>query len=168
MTPAIPAPARPPSPTALARTPARGLPVARTAEPDDGAPLLDLDLGPNLGPNRDADPDDRRDTAVLRVRGEVDLCTVAHLRAHLHAALAAGPRAVVVDLRGVSFIDCTGIGVLADARCRARRRNVRLEIVPGRAVTRVATLLDLTAALGLDGPGPAGPDPAPAALARRG
>ncbi len=164
MTSAIPAPARPPSPAALARTPAPDLPAARTAEPDDGAPLLDLDLGLEC----DADPDDRRGVAVLRVRGEVDLFTVAHLRAHLHAALAAGPRGVVVDLRGVSFIDCTSVGILADARCRARRRDVRLEIVPGRAVARVATLLDLAAALGLDGPDPAGPDLGAPALARRG
>jgi anti-sigma B factor antagonist len=105
---------------------------------------------------------------VLRARGEVDLLTVAHLRAHLDTALTTGPRAVVVDLRGVSFIDCTGIGLLADARCRARGRDVRLEIVPGRAVARVAALLDLTAALGLDGPAPAGPGPVAPALARRG
>ncbi len=150
MTSAIPAPARPVSPAALARTPASGVPVARTAEPDDGATPLDLAL------------DDRHDTAVLSARGEVDLLTVAHLRAHLDAALAAGPRALLVDLRGVSFIDCTGIGVLADARCRARRGDVRLEIVPGRAVARVAALLDLTAALGLDGPDRSAPErPAP-------
>jgi anti-anti-sigma factor len=156
MTSVIPAPTRP----------APRLPVARTPEPDGCATPLHLHLDLDAG-----------DAVVLRVRGEVDLLTVAHLRAHLDTALAdtaladtaladtalaAGPRAVVVDLQGVSFIDCTGIGLLLDAGCRARRRGVRLRIVPGRAVARVAALLDLTAALGLDGPDRSAPErPAP-------
>ena len=152
MTSVIPAPARP----------ASGIPAARAAEPDGCATPLDLRLDRDAG------------DAVLRVRGEVDLLTVAHLRAHLEialsdgalagTALAAGPRTVVVDLEGVSFIDCTGIGLLLDAGCRARRRGVRLRIVPGRAVARVAALLDLTAALGLAGPDRGAPErPAPPA-----
>ena len=58
-------------------------------------------------------------------------------------------RTIVLDLRDVSFVDCAGVGMLADARRRARLQDVALVIEPGRAVARVAALLDLTGALGL-------------------
>lgn len=141
--PVMPSPAVPFTPTVLARALASGLPVARIADPADEVPPLTVDV------------DDRGDTAVLRARGEVDLLTVADLRAVLDAWLPSGVRTIVLDLRSVSFVDCAGVGMLADARLRAGRRDVTLRIEPGRAVTRVAALLDLTDALGLHGrPGP--------------
>ena len=135
--PVIPAPARPFSPLVLTRLRTSGLPVARVADPADGAAPLTVDV------------DDRGDTAVLRARGEVDLLTVADLRAVVDAWLPSGVRTIVLDLRDVSFVDCAGVGMLADARRRARLRDVALVIEPGRAVARVAALLDLTGALGL-------------------
>jgi anti-sigma B factor antagonist len=95
------------------------------------------------------DMDDRGRTAVLRARGEIDMLTVTHLRSALDCLLRSGAGTVVVDLRDVSFVDCTGIGLLADARRRARRAGIRLRIVAGRAVARTAAVLDLTAALGV-------------------
>lgn len=123
-------------PELFSRTPASGLRGARVADLDEGSPLT-------------VDVDDRGDTAVLRVRGEIDLLTVANLRAALEAWLFCGVGAIVLDLRGVSFIDCAGIGMLADARLRAGLRGVALRIEPGRSVARVAALLDLTVPLGL-------------------
>jgi anti-anti-sigma regulatory factor len=58
-------------------------------------------------------------------------------------------RTVVADLRAVSFVDCAGVGALVEGRRLAQRRGVALEIVPGRAVTRLAALLDLSGVLGL-------------------
>jgi anti-sigma B factor antagonist len=136
--PVIPAPAVPFATTDLSRPPASGLPVARIADPVDELPPLTVAV------------DDRGDTAVLRARGEVDLLTVAELRAAVDAWLLSGVRTIVLDLRGVSFVDCAGVGMLADARLRARRGGVALRIEPGRSVARVAALLDLTGALGLD------------------
>jgi anti-sigma B factor antagonist len=124
-------------PTCSDRTPASGLPAARTADPAECGALLEIDV------------DDRGGVVVVRARGEVDMLTVTDLRAALAAQLAAGTATVVLDLRGVSFVDCTGIGMLAEARRRAGRRGIRLRIVPGRAVTRVAALLDLSVVLGL-------------------
>jgi anti-anti-sigma factor len=141
--PVISPPAVPPpgtacmEPTYAAPRPASGLPVARTADPAECNTLLDIDV------------DDRGRIAVLRARGEVDMLTVTDLRAALDEQLAAGTATVVLDLRGVSFVDCTGIGMIADAHRRAGRQGIRLRIVPGRAVTRIAGLLDLTAVLGL-------------------
>lgn len=114
---------------------AAGLPVARFADPDECATPLVVDV------------DRCGDTAVVRARGEVDILTVPRLRSALDRWLSAGVGTVVVDLRDVSFIDCAGVGELADARRRAR--DVRLEILPGRAVSRLAALLDLTTELDL-------------------
>ena len=95
------------------------------------------------------DADDRGDTAVLRARGEVDLLTTDLLRTTLDTWLHVGVHTVVADLREVSFVDCAGVGTLADARRRADDRGVTLRILPGRAVARLAALLDLTDVLGL-------------------
>jgi anti-sigma B factor antagonist len=139
--PVIPAPAVPQVPTAFPtgeqspRT--SGLPAPRTPDPAECATALALDV------------DDRGRIAVLRARGEVDMLTVVDLRTALDDQLAAGTGTVVVDMRGVSFVDCTGIALLADARRRAHRRGIRLRILPGRAVARVSALLGLAAVLGL-------------------
>jgi len=93
--------------------------------------------------------DDRDGVFVVHADGEVDLSTAPLLDGALDAGLASGRRTVVVDLRQVSFIDCTGIGLLTQARCRAHRQGVRLHIRAGRAAARTAALLDLTITLGL-------------------
>jgi anti-anti-sigma factor len=135
--PAATVPTPTPPATPVGWTPPSGLPAARTADPAECGTLLAIDV------------DDRGRIAVLRAHGEIDMLTVGDLRAALDDRLAAGNATVVVDLRGVSFVACTGIGLLADARERARRRGIRLRIVAGRAVARTAALLGLTAALGL-------------------
>jgi anti-anti-sigma factor len=95
------------------------------------------------------DVDDRDDSVVLRASGEVDLLTAELLRTALDTWLHLGVHTVVADLRAVAFVDCAGMGALVESRRLAHRRGVALEIVPGRAVARLAALLDLTEALGL-------------------
>src|SRR4051794_21673899 len=66
---------------------------------------------------------------VVTVSGELDLDTMAELSTALadHEGLAT----TVVDLRGLTFIDSSGVsGVLAAAR-RARDAGSRLVCVPG-------------------------------------
>src|SRR5689334_3430249 len=123
--PAVPVPAA--RPVGRTGPSASALPVARTPEPDGcGTPLeIVLDAPGTTGEGHDA---------VLRVAGEIDLLTVAQLRAALDQALAGGRRALVVDVREVSFVACAGIGLLVDARCRARHRGARVDVRPGRAV----------------------------------
>jgi anti-sigma B factor antagonist len=66
---------------------------------------------------------------VVAVSGELDIDTMAELK----AALAAGDgvATTVIDLRGLTFIDSSGVsGVMAAAR-RARDAGSRLACVPG-------------------------------------
>ncbi|MFD9114457.1 STAS domain-containing protein [Streptomyces bottropensis] len=68
-------------------------------------------------------------TAVVTVRGEIDLLTTPGLAARLDR-LTAGPCPdLVVDLRPVSFMDCAGLGVLCRARNRVSARHGRLRLV---------------------------------------
>ena len=148
----IPLMSRQPDRPSLAFPPPRG--------PRDRSPtcLGDLESGFDTGFDADFDEagtplavavDDRGGVFVVHADGEVDLSTAPLLDGALDAGLASGRRTVVVDLRQVSFIDCTGIGLLTRARCQARRQGIKLHIRAGRAVARTAALLDLTVTLGL-------------------
>jgi anti-anti-sigma factor len=132
--PVLPAPGLTHSPGSCTRT--TELPVVRSPEPDECNAPLTVTV-------------DGRAPAVLRAVGEIDLLTVEQLRAALDQALAGARRTVVVDLRGVSFMDCAGIGLLVETHNRARLRDLRLRILAGPAVARTVALLDLTAVLGL-------------------
>ena len=148
----IPLMPRQPDRPSLALPPPRG--------PRDRSPTCLGDLESGFDADFDADfdeagtplavaVDDRGGVFVVHADGEVDLSTAPLLDGALDAGLASGRRTVVVDLRQVSFIDCTGIGLLTRARCRARRQGTRLHIRAGRAVARTAAVLDLTVTLGL-------------------
>jgi anti-anti-sigma factor len=66
---------------------------------------------------------------VVAVSGELDLDTMVELGAAL--AAGGGLATTVIDLRGLTFIDSSGVsGVLAAAR-RARDAGSRLVCVPG-------------------------------------
>ena len=93
--------------------------------------------------------EDRGEVCVVHADGEVDIATAPLLGRALEAGLASGRPTVVVDLRQISFVDCTGIGLLTAARSRAHGQGTRLRILAGRAVARTAALLELTTALGL-------------------
>jgi anti-anti-sigma factor len=78
---------------------------------------------------------------VLVVAGEIDLLTSAALRSaldHLNGS-------VIVDLYGVSFMDCAGIGVLAAARQRlsANGGDLRLRS-PQEQIRRTLHLLGMS------------------------
>ncbi|WP_406443398.1 STAS domain-containing protein [Streptomyces sp. NBC_00631] len=69
-------------------------------------------------------------TAVVTLHGEMDVLAVLALRPALDA-LTAGPESdLVLDLRTVSFIDCSGLGMLCRVRNRIRSRHGRLHLVP--------------------------------------
>jgi anti-anti-sigma factor len=82
----------------------------------------------------------------MRVRplGEIDLSTVGGLRSKIDECVAAGWERVVLDLRGVTFMDCTGLHLVLDADAAARAAGWELVIVEGpRAVQRVFELTGL-------------------------
>jgi anti-anti-sigma factor len=78
--------------------------------------------------------------SVVEAVGEMDAQNVARLLALLQSA---GPR-VVLDLRGVTFLDASGLGVLATCGHAARRAGgvVRL-LGPSRQTRRLLALTRL-------------------------
>jgi anti-sigma B factor antagonist len=95
-----------------------------------GMESLDLDL----------EPISAGDCTVVRVTGDIDLSTAPGLRAALNRP---GADHVVVDLRGVTFLDSTGLGVLVGALKRLRRQGGSLKVVINRG-GRVRRLFELT------------------------
>lgn len=81
--------------------------------------------------------------AVLSVRGEVDVDTAPELEAALTLLLRSGVEHLTVDVSGVTFIDSSGLYVLARAG-RQARDNVGLVVRnPGPHVGKVLALSGL-------------------------
>jgi len=80
-------------------------------------------------------------TVVVAPHGEIDLATVGVLRAELDGI---GPREVLVlDLRGVSFMDSAGIALVVDEHRRAQHEGFEFRVVAGRG-HQVRRLFDVT------------------------
>ncbi|MHC5908182.1 STAS domain-containing protein [Streptomyces sp. S6] len=73
---------------------------------------------------------------VVEVTGEIDMATEGLLTEHLDAATTGEAPDVLVDLRRVEFIDCSGLRALCRAEERARRRGGRLRLVHDRSAVR--------------------------------
>ncbi|WP_215453710.1 MULTISPECIES: STAS domain-containing protein [unclassified Streptomyces] len=96
---------------------------------------------------------------VIEVSGEIDLASAGSLAEHLTAAATgAAPPDVLVDLRHVSFFDCSGLRVLCRAEATARSRGGRLRLVSDQP--RIRQLLRGAGLLGRFPPLPGIP-PAP-------
>lgn len=79
----------------------------------------------------------------LAVSGELDLATAPELDQALRGAQRHA-RVVVLDLRELTFMDCTGLGALLAAADRARANGDRFLVVPGPShVDRLLTLTDI-------------------------
>ena len=71
-----------------------------------------------IGDDMTADDAGYDDLAVLVVGGEIDYETSPELRERIAASIDGGGRRLVLDLSAVTFVDSTGIGVLAGAATR--------------------------------------------------
>lgn len=73
--------------------------------------------------------------SVIEAAGEIDLAVAPMLREVLHDTSTSD---IVFDLHGVEFIDCSGLGILAEAQrgAGAAGGSVRL-VAPTRAVRRL-------------------------------
>jgi anti-sigma B factor antagonist len=69
----------------------------------------------------------------VRVRpiGEIDLATVGSIRRKIDECVAAGCERLVLDLRGVTFMDSTGLHLVLDAHAAAREAGWELLVVEG-------------------------------------
>ena len=94
--------------------------------------------------------------AVAAPEGEVDTGTASSLREKLMAAMtsrvtgtalaadAASPKALIVDLSRVTFLDSSGLGVLSAAAHRAARLGCSFSIAePSPTVTRMLAVTSL-------------------------
>ncbi|MFF4957233.1 STAS domain-containing protein [Streptomyces sp. NPDC001222] len=79
-----------------------------------------------------------RGTAVVRLRGEIDILAVRAVCPRLDALTAGERPDLVLDLRAVSFVDCAGLGLLCRVRNRVVARGGRLRLlVDGTCVSQV-------------------------------
>ena len=78
----------------------------------------------------------------MQPRGELDLVTVETLRAALDGIESA--ERLVLDLRGLSFMDSTGLHLLVALHRRAQRDGLQLTLVaPAAPVDRAIQLCGL-------------------------
>lgn len=83
---------------------------------------------------------------VVRVSGEIDISTAPRLREAIVSLLAEGRTQIAVDLRGVDFLDSTGLGVLVGGLKRARSAGGELRVIS--TSPRIEKVFAIT---GLDG-----------------
>jgi anti-anti-sigma factor len=77
-------------------------------------------------------------SALVRIRGDLDLQVVDQVTEALSGVESEGPELLVIDLSGLSFMDSTGMGVVAAAHIRAMEEDRRFVIVNPPALVRQA------------------------------
>jgi RND superfamily putative drug exporter len=99
----------------------------------------------------------------LRLQGELDLVTAGWLAKRLAEVEATHPAVLVIDLRGLRFMDSSGLRELFSAQRRARKDGRRLVLVKGSAP--IDRVLEMVRAEGVmetvTDPGQIGEPPSP-------
>jgi anti-sigma B factor antagonist len=89
-----------------------------------------------------------REAVRVRPVGELDMDTAPVLDAQLRELRSSGSRRLVLDLRGLLFIDSSGLHLILRYDAEARRDGFSLELVRGnRAVQRVFEVSGVAAQL---------------------
>jgi anti-anti-sigma factor len=83
-------------------------------------------------------------TPVIELFGELDLSTVGRVQPLVEEALGRSPETIVFDLKGLSFMDSTGIALLLGCRGRAQRIELRN---PSSIIRQVIEMTGLSEAL---------------------
>ena len=90
------------------------------------------------------------DCAVLRMAGEMDVYTSPKLRQQVADLAENGTIHVIADLRGIEFLDSTGLGALVGSLKRLRVRQGSLMVVTsGGRILRLFQITGLTRAFAL-------------------
>jgi anti-sigma B factor antagonist len=79
---------------------------------------------------------------VVNVSGELDLASSPALEQELERPAVASGELIIIDLRGLQFMDSTGLSVLVRAHQRAAQAGQRFAVVKGPQ--QVQRLLELT------------------------
>lgn len=92
----------------------------------------------------EVDTEQRPGEVVIRLSGELDLSAFDEVEQVLTNAQSNGNRLVWIDLRGLEFIDSTGIRLLLAAHARAESNGHILRIIRGsELIQRVFVVTDL-------------------------
>jgi anti-sigma B factor antagonist len=92
--------------------------------------------------NLNVESHDASDAVVIGLSGELDLASSPALENELERGAAARAAVVIVDLRGLEFMDSTGLSVLVRAHQRAIENGQQFVVVKGPQ--QVQRLLSLT------------------------
>jgi anti-sigma B factor antagonist len=77
------------------------------------------------------------DAAEVRLGGELDLCTGPDVELRLRRLLQTSPvRTVILDLGGLSYCDCTGLNVFANAQREAELLGKSIVLIQARGLLR--------------------------------
>jgi anti-sigma B factor antagonist len=79
---------------------------------------------------------------IIGMSGELDLASSPALQEELDRVAASDSEMLIIDLRGLDFMDSTGLSVLVRAHQRAEEQGRRLAMV--RGPQQVQRLLSLT------------------------
>ena len=77
-----------------------------------------------------------RDVARVAPVGELDMATVGEVEARMRELREAGCSELVLDLRGVSFLDSSALRVILCEEALARREGLALSLIPGPDVVQ--------------------------------
>jgi anti-sigma B factor antagonist len=76
------------------------------------------------------------DELLITLTGELDISNVERFESALMELEGERPALVILDLKGVRFIDSTGLSLLLNADARARRQNRHVTIISGNGAAR--------------------------------
>ena len=82
------------------------------------------------------DVEPSRDSVRVAPVGELDIATVDKLQAEVSRLLETGFAKIVLDLRGVRFLDSTGLRLVLELDAAAREASQELTIIRGSAVVQ--------------------------------
>lgn len=98
-------------------------------------------------PDLDVEVQHRGDALVVTVQGEIDIATVDMVRDALRSGDSATPSLVVLDLRGLAFLDTSGLRLITEELHRAKEGRHSFRVVRGPArVQRIFEVAGLAAA----------------------
>jgi anti-sigma B factor antagonist len=89
-------------------------------------------------------------SVVISISGEIDIAAAPAVRACLHDAIGAGASGLVIDLRGVSFLDSSALAAILGARKRlAEAGHMAVVVNPDSYVRLVLEIAGMPACLDL-------------------
>ncbi len=83
----------------------------------------------------------RRSPTTVFVHGEVDVATAPIMAARVRHVIDQNPKRLTLDLADMSFMDCSGVSVIASA---VREAPGRFEVVLRHPRQSTRTILELT------------------------